>query len=131
SSFGRFDPEMLNNRPAREMLLDALVDRRLMVTIANDERFSVSDTVLREAIAGMPEFQENGSFSPERYNQLLAASGLSTRDFEQGQRGELALQRVLGPVGDSALIPTVMVERIAAALTEERTIRLNVVPVSD
>src|SRR5690554_3916652 len=131
SGMGRFDPEVLNNRPAREMLLESLVDRRVMVDTATRERFSVSDTVLRNAISGMPEFQDNGSFSAERYNQLLDSAGLSTRDFEQGQRGELALQRVLDPVGSSAVLPESVLERVYAALTEERTVRLQTFPASE
>src|SRR5690606_41750923 len=75
------------------------------------------------------EFQEDGQFSAERYNQLLAAAGLSPRDFEQGQRGELALQRVLGPVSASAAVPTSIRERVQAALTESRTVRLRTFPI--
>ncbi len=131
NTMGRFDPEVLNTRAAREMLLESLVDRRVMVTIANEERFSVSDGALRNSIAEMPEFQEDGQFSAERYNQLLAAAGLSPRDFEQGQRGELALQRVLGPVSASAAVPTSIRERVQAALTESRTVRLRTFPISD
>ena len=131
SSMGRFDPEILNNRPAREMLLESLVDRRVLVTTANDEHFSVSDAALRQSIAQMPEFQEDGQFSAERYNQLLDAAGLSPRDFEQGQRGELALQRVLEPVANSALLPASVLAHIQDALTEERTVRLQTFPVSD
>jgi len=131
SSMGRFDPEMLNSRPAREMLLESLVERRVLVETATKERFSVSDTVLRNTISEMPEFQDNGRFSAERYNQLLASAGLSTRDFEQGQRGELALERVLGPVSSSAMLPEPVLAQISAALTEERTVRLLAYPVSE
>jgi peptidyl-prolyl cis-trans isomerase D len=83
---------------------------------------------LRNAIANMPEFQENGQFSAERYNRVLESSGLSTRDFEQGQRGEMALQRVLGPVGSSAVLPPVVLSRLSDALTEARIVRLKVFP---
>ena len=131
SSMGRFDPEVLNSRPARERLLESLVDRRVLVETATKERFSVSDAALRDTIASMPEFHENGNFSAERYNELLAAAGLSARDFEQGQRGELALQRVLNPIGGSALVPDTVLERVSAALTEQRTISLFAFPSSD
>ena len=131
NAMGRFDPEVLNNRFAREMLLESLVDRRILVDTATRMRFSVSDTVLRNAIAEMPEFQEDGRFSAERYNVLLASAGLSTRDFEQGQRGELALQRVLGPVGSSATLPTPVLKGISAALTEARTVRLLTLAAAD
>jgi len=131
SSMGRFDPEVLNSRPARERLLESLVDRRVLVETATKERFSVSDAALRDTIASMPEFHEDGAFSAERYNQLLAAAGLSARDFEQGQRGELALQRVLSPIGESALVPDTVLQRVSAALTEQRTVSLFAYPASD
>ena len=131
SSMGRVDPEVLNTRPAREMLLESLVDRRVLVETATRERFSVSDAQLREAIASMPEFQEDGRFSAEQYNQLLASAGLSTRDFEQGQRGEMALQRVLGPVANSAFMPDYVLQQVSAALTEQRSLSLRVFPASE
>ena len=131
SSMGRVDPEVLNSRPAREMLLESLVDRRVLVETATRERFSVSDAQLREAIASMPEFQEDGRFSAEQYNELLASAGLSTRDFEQGQRGEMALQRVLGPVANSAFMPDYVLQQVSAALTEQRSLSMQVFPASD
>lgn len=131
SSMGRFDPEVLNSPSARAMLLESLVDRRILVDTATREHFSVSDAVLRNSIAEMPEFQEDGRFSPERYNQLLASAGLSTRDFEQGQRGELALQQVLSPVGTTAALPASVLKQISAALTETRTVRLQAFPASE
>ena len=130
-SMGRFDPEVLNTRGAREMLLESLVDRHVLVEAATRMRLSVSDTALRNAIAEMPEFQDEGRFSAERYNQLLDSAGMSTRDFEQGQRGELALERVLGPVGRSATLPEPVLAGISGALTEARTVRLLAYPASD
>src|SRR5690606_25117303 len=50
SSMGRFDPQVLESRPAREMLLESLVDRRVLVETATQSRFSVSDAALRNAI---------------------------------------------------------------------------------
>lgn len=131
NSMGRVDPEILESRPAREMLLESLVDRRVLVETATKERFSVSDAQLRDTIASMPEFQENGRFSAEQYNRLLASAGMSTRDFEQGQRGELALQRVLGPVGGSAFMPEHVMQQVSTALTEQRSMKMRVFPASD
>jgi len=79
----------------------------------------------------MPQFQVEGSFSPERYNQILASAGLSPRDFEAGQRAELAIDRVLGPVGDSALVPGEVLDRIERTLTAQRSIRLRSFPATD
>lgn len=125
SSQGRFDPAMLDNPDARRALLDQLIDRRTQIVIAAKDRFSVSDGALRRAIAAIPQLQVDGQFSPERYNEVLASSGLTPRDFEMGQRAELALSRVLGPIGDTAGIPKSVLNRLEQALTEERTIRMR------
>lgn len=131
SNPGGFDPAALDNPQARSALLQSLIDQRVLVETATAERFSVSDTALRQAIAAMPELQEDGRFSPERYNQILASVGLKTRDFEEGRRAELALDRVLSPVAATAAVPDQVIHRIEQVLTEQRTVRLQVFPASD
>lgn len=125
NSQGGFDPAVLDNPAARRALLESLIDRQVLVASATKEGFSVSDTVLRQTIAAMPQLQVDGQFSPERYNQVLASVGLNTRDFEQSQRAELALDRVLGPVSLTATVPPSVVRQLELALTEQRTIRLR------
>ncbi len=124
-SRGGFDPAVLDTEAARKQLLESLVDHRVVLNTAVKERFSVSDTVLRETIASMPELQVNGQFSAERYNEVLNSVGLNSRDFEQGRRSELALQRVLGPISMTASVPASVVQSIEKTLTAERTVRLR------
>ncbi|MGE4124062.1 MAG: SurA N-terminal domain-containing protein [Pusillimonas sp.] len=126
-----FDPAVLNNPQVRENLLESLVDRAVVIQAANKDHFSVSDNVLRRAIAAIPELQVDGQFSPERYNEVLASMGMASRDFEQGQRAELALQRVLGPVSLTASLPAPVTEAVQQALTAERTIRLKTFAAQD
>ncbi|MBP6018013.1 MAG: SurA N-terminal domain-containing protein [Burkholderiaceae bacterium] len=131
NSQGGFDPAVLDNPPVRAALLESLIDRRVIITTATKERFSVSDTALRQTIAAMPQLQVDGQFSPERYNDVLASAGMTIRDFEQSQRAELALDRVLGPVALTSSVPTPVVKRLEQALTEQRSVRLMTWPASD
>ncbi|MDY0309186.1 MAG: SurA N-terminal domain-containing protein [Castellaniella sp.] len=131
SSQGRFDPALLDNPQARQALLDQLIDRKLQIAVATQNHFSVSDGALRRAIAAMPQLQVDGQFSPDRYHEVLASYGLTPRDFEAGQRAELALDRVLGPVRDTAGLPAPVLDTLKRALTEERTIRLRVFKAED
>ena len=126
-----FDPSLLDTEEARKALLESLIDSRVLIATATKERFSVSDVVLRQTIASMPELQVNGQFSAERYNEVLQSIGMSSRDFEQGRRSDLALQRVLGPVALTASVPKPVTESIEHALTTERTLRLRAFPASD
>lgn len=128
---GGFDPAILDNPVVRTQLLESLIDRRVIITTATSERFSVSDTALRNSIAAMPQLQVNGQFSPDRYNEVLASAGMDVRDFEQSQRAEMALDRVLGPIAASSSLPQPVVKRLQQALTEQRTLRLHTWPATD
>lgn len=120
-----FDLAQADSIESRRALLESLIDQRVQIEVATADRFNVSDIALRDYIASMPEFQENGVFSPALYSQVLASAGINTRDFEQSQRGQLALQRVLGPVAASAsMLPSVM-NKLEIALTEERGVRVR------
>lgn len=131
SSPGGFDPAVFDDPQVRHSLLESLIDYRVQTYTVASERFNVSDSSLRRSIAAMPQLQVDGKFSPERYDEALAEAGMSMRDFEQSQRFELALGRVLGPVTQTAELPAKVVGNLAHALTEERTVRVRLYPDSD
>lgn len=128
---GDFDPSALENPVVRSALLESLIDRRVVIDVATEQRFSVSDQALRDAIASLPQVQEDGQFSLARYDQLLASIGLTTRDFEQSQRAELAIGRVLEPVAQSASIPAAVLAGLRQSLTEQRNLRLALYQAAD
>lgn len=128
---GGFDPALVETPAAKQQLLDSLVDRRALIEIATKDRFSVSDTALRQAIAANPELQENGVFSPELYNMLLAQQGITSKDFEQSQRAELALSRVITPVIQSAVLPDFVVKELENVLVETRLVQTHTIRAQD
>jgi peptidyl-prolyl cis-trans isomerase D len=121
----QFDPAVIDTPALREGLLNQLINQRLLANVAVDNRFSVSDETLRNTIAAIPEVQDNGRFSPERYRQVLAAQGMSPTSFEAGLRRDLAVARVLEPVGQSARAPGEVVAALETALTQQRTVQLR------
>lgn len=124
-SQGNFDLDIFDDPAMRRSMLESLIDQRVIVDVATTEHFNVSDAVLRRSIAQIPQLQVDGQFSPERYSDILASMGLTTRDFESGQRAELALERVLGPITQTASVPPSVIKHIEQVLTEERTIRTS------
>ena len=128
---GGFDPAALDTKEARSALLDTLIDRTVLVAAAAKDRFSVSDAILRQTIASMPELQVEGKFSAQRYDELLKSNGLTTKGFEQSRRADLALSRVLGPVAATASVPEPVVNSIEQVLSAQRTIRVLGFPSSD
>ena len=94
----RYDPAMLDTPAVRYALLDQLINQRLLENLGSAERFRVSDAQLRQFIGTLPPFQENGRFSPTKYNEVLAGQGMTPLLFEQRVRGELALSPLQDPV---------------------------------
>ena len=85
----------------------------------------MSDTTLRNYITKIPTVQANGDFSMELYRQMLAAQGLTMNGFEAGVRRDLAIGRVLEPVGMTARAPAEVVASLETALTQTRTVQLR------
>lgn len=121
----QFDPAVVDTPAMREQLLNQLIDQRLLANVAVDNRFTVSDETLRNTIAAIPQVQDNGRFSPERYRQVLAAQGLTPGNFEAGLRRDLAVGRVLQPITQSARAPAAVIAAIDTALTQTRTVQLR------
>jgi peptidyl-prolyl cis-trans isomerase D len=116
----QFDPALLDTPAMRQRLLDQLINQRLLAAAAAQNRFSVSDETLRNTIASNPAVQDNGRFSPERYRAALAAQGLTPAVFEAGLRRDLAIGRVLDPIGQSARLPASVAAAVENALSETR-----------
>jgi len=127
----QFDPAAIDTPAMREQLLNQLIDRRVVALAAADGRLSVSDETLRRTIAGIPAFQADGRFSPEKYREMLAAQNMTPPGFEASLRRDLATSRVLQPVGRSAQVPKEVATAILAALGEKRTVRTRTFAAAD
>lgn len=126
----QFDPSMLDAPEARQALVDSLVNQRLLAHQAYDDRVFVNDQQLRQFIASVPAFQDNGKFSMERYDAVVRGQNLSRTGFEARMRQQLAMQQVAAPLAAGAFIAQTAAERWAALQRETREIA-EVVVASD
>ncbi len=121
--FGREVPaEMLDNPEIRHAVLDTLVTRRVLALHAAKSHLSVDDVQLSETIQAVPDFQEDGKFSRQRYDAFVAAQNMSQAEFEQRLRQDISLQRSLAAVRDGSISGHAAADRWIAALQEERTV---------
>ena len=70
-------------------------DRLLLVAEAKRRKLRVTNQELAARIQQLPEFQQEGRFSRERYGQLLQAMGWSPQRFEAMMRDRLLVQRLV------------------------------------
>ena len=93
---GSFTPELLKNLNIKQSLFEEMIEARLVLQEARRLGLSANDEELMNAIAQVPEFHVNGRFNKERYIQLLRANRLTPAQFEEDQRKQLTIQRLLG-----------------------------------
>jgi peptidyl-prolyl cis-trans isomerase D len=98
---GSMTPELLKNLDLKGNLLEELIVQKLLLQEARTIGLTVTDDELARQLAQVPEFQVNGRFNKERYLQLLRANRLSPSQFEEEQREQLTIQRLLDIVSDS------------------------------
>jgi peptidyl-prolyl cis-trans isomerase D len=118
-----FDPALFDTPAAREASLNSMLGDRALRREAMDSHVMIGADRLRQVIASVPAFQEDGKFSYSRYKTVLGAQGMSEAMFEQRVREDLARQTLLDGVARSAIVPSALSERLAALVQETRTVR--------
>ncbi|MDF0606441.1 SurA N-terminal domain-containing protein [Neisseriaceae bacterium TC5R-5] len=112
-----------NDAAARKATLENLIRQELLLADARDSNASVSAEQIRKVIAAVPEFQDNGQFSPERYRQFLQNRSQSAELFEEQLRRNLLLQGQLSSLESSPFISKTILTRVASLLGEGREVR--------
>jgi peptidyl-prolyl cis-trans isomerase D len=118
-----FDPKLFDTPAARAATLDALIAEKALAQETQRAHIVVTAERLREVIAAVPAFQQDGKFNYERYKTLLAAQGQSEQLFESRVRADLVQQTLLRAVADSAFVPRALAERLQRLAEEEREVR--------
>ncbi|MEW6164957.1 MAG: SurA N-terminal domain-containing protein [Pseudomonadota bacterium] len=119
---GGLDPKLLDSPELRRGVLQELINQRLLALHAAKAHLGVSDAALVDFITSVPSLQEDGKFSRERYEALVAAQGMSVEMFEARVRQDIVMQQAMLPVVGAAVGGRVPAERWLAAQLEERTI---------
>ena len=98
----KLEPSMLDDAVLRKPALDSLIKQQLLLQAAEDAGIEISDQQLNITIASMPQFQEDGRFSQERYQQVLRLQGYNSALFKQLLRSDLLIQQLSASVAASA-----------------------------
>ena len=127
----KVDTALLESPAFKQSILDGIITRRLVEGAIQDYRFRVSDEQLGQHIMDMPEFQNNGKFSEETYNQLLAQNKLTPAKFEQGVRKDLAAQQVRDGLANLTFVPKSVAEQSMMSEFEQREVSVAEIKVND
>lgn len=90
----QFTPALEKQLKLADKAINGLIDQALLRAEAAKMGIEVSKQELVDSIAQIQAFQDNGSFSRDRYLQVLAYQRLSADQFEAMQRAELLVEKV-------------------------------------
>lgn len=74
--------------------LEQLIDSEVVYQAALRQGFVASDEEVRDYIAQIPAFQENGRFKRDNYTQYMQAMGLSAGQFEERIRKDIIVEKL-------------------------------------
>ena len=98
------DPGLLDDAVLRKPALDSLVKQKVLLQAADKAGVAVPDAVLNSNIVQMPQFQEEGRFSPDRFRQVLSAQGFSTQLFRNLLRSDLLIDQLNSGISNSVFL---------------------------
>lgn len=114
------DPAMLDDSVLRGPALNTLIKQQLLLQAADDADAVVSDAQLNALIVGMPQFQEDGRFSQQRYQQVLRLQGYSSQFFKDLLRSDLLIQQLSASISSSSFVTDAQLNNYIQVAFEER-----------
>ena len=114
-----FDASLLDEKLLRDAALKSLIDRKLVLQGAADSKFAFSDAALDQVILQTPEFQVDGKFSAERFDQVIRQLGYTRMQFRQMLTQEMLIGQVRAGIAGSGFVTDA--EVLAFARLEKQT----------
>ncbi len=114
-----FDASLLDEKMLRESALKGLIDRKLLLQGAEKSKFAFSEGALDQVILQTPEFQVDGKFSPERFDQVIRQLGYSRMQFRQMLAQEMLIGQLRAGLAGSGFVTDAQV--LAFARLEKQT----------
>src|SRR5262245_49486856 len=119
---GAMDPAMLDSPEMRRSVLEAMIGQRLVASeVARAHMFMSREAVI-EAITNAPDFQEDGKFSPAKYQGYLQQRGVTDQGNVVELQSQIPLARMAGAIADTAIAPRTVVARSAALEAQRREV---------
>jgi len=110
--------------------LDGLITQHLLKQSADALKLRLPVQAVDQTILSMAAFQDNGKFSPERYELLLRNQGYSTAYFKQLMQQELLINQLHSAFVGSDFVTPAELKTVAGLLQQQRSFRYVTIPVA-
>jgi peptidyl-prolyl cis-trans isomerase D len=125
-----FDPAVAETAAFRQKVLDSLIDRKALLLEAQKLKFLAPDAYIASVLAQIPAFQQDGSFSSQRYEAVLRQNGRTPAQFENELRQAFMLEVVTSPVSLATFPSATSLSQIEHLVAQQREISWVDLPAS-
>jgi peptidyl-prolyl cis-trans isomerase D len=117
------DPNLLTDEYLRTSALNELIQKSLLLQLAEEESLGVSVATLDQAIIAMPQFQQDGKFDPQLYTNLLRSNGLTSNYFKQLLQEDMAISQLNSGFANSDFSSEKELAVVAKIINQNRSYR--------
>ncbi len=91
---GKLTKEEADKMGLEKIVLQNIINETLLLNLADDLGFVVLDSDIKNKLKNDKNFQTNGVFDKNRYYSLLKNMGISAKEYEEGLKKELLLNKL-------------------------------------
>ena len=116
----QYDPAVFGTDNLRRRVLRQLIDRQVLLNYARDARLRASNDDVSQSVRSQSMFQVEGSFSRERYQDLLERNGLTAQAYEAQIRRDLSISMLQRAVESTTFTADETIDRLIALQSQRR-----------
>lgn len=127
----KFDRAVTETPEFRKKVLDALLERKTLILDAEQQGFRPPERYVENILLQVPAFQENGVFSPQRFEALLRQRNMTPAGFENEIREVYILEAQTSPITLGTFSSETSLSQLYKALTQQREVSQVELPAKD
>ncbi len=128
---GKIDQAQLDSPEVKALVLNQLINKQLLSDEVHHAKYAISDAQLSTFITGMPEFQKDGKFSQELYDQLLQQNHITPSRFEAGMRADLLAQQAQDGIARLGFISNTRADDAFKLANQQRVVTVSELKTKD
>lgn len=125
------DPALFQSPEFKKAVIDNLISTELVNQSISENGFVISNDQLSSYIVGMPDFQKDGKFSQERYDEIVQYNNLTPKRLEDRIRVQMATQQVKDSLNRMIHVPKEIIQPLVNLAYQKRDISLHEIKLDD
>jgi peptidyl-prolyl cis-trans isomerase D len=119
--------ESIKNQIKNAALQQLILDQALLQK-AEKMGFSINPTEIQQVIWHIPNFQENGQFSPQRFQQALISNGIDQETFVEKITSSLVVEQLSAGLQKSSFVTPVELAQAYSLWRQQRDFGYFILP---